>query len=396
MKKKLLIVVVALMNITAQGQKKVAMIESISKTKGISIFVKSMVRGELTKFISSASGFEAFSRSDIDKVIKEMKFQRSGMVNDAQRKRLGQMSGADYICVSKISKEGKSYYIQAHLIDIESGKIENPATAFAVGGMEDVNQACEKLANELVKNQGSFGTRRTNRNSHTSGQNYTEEVEGISIEMVYVQGGTFDMGSNNGDDDEKPVHQVTLGDYYIGKYEVTQAQWKAVMGHSNNPSHFKGDNLPVENVSWNDAKMFISRLNRKTGKRYSLPTEAEWEYAARGGNKSEGMEYSGGGIDYVGWYEGNSNSKTHPVGEKWENELGIYDMSGNVWEWCSDWYGSYSSSSQTDPKGPSSGSNRVNRGGCWYGSASYCRVANRDSDSPGYRLINLGFRLSLK
>ena len=219
------------------------------------------------------------------------------------------------------------------------------------------------------------------------------------IEMVWVSGGTFTMGAtseqgSDANDREKPAHSVTLSGYYIGKYEVTQAQWKAVMG--NNPSSFKGDNLPVERVSWNEVQEFIKKLNQMTGKSYRLPTEAEWEYAARGGNNSRGNKYSGSdNVGSVAWYFQNSGSTTHPVGSKSPNELGIYDMSGNVWEWCQDWYGDYSSSSQRNPKGPASGSVRVYRGGGWSYISRNCRVSFRDCNSPGGRSLNLGFRLVL-
>ena len=217
-----------------------------------------------------------------------------------------------------------------------------------------------------------------------------------TIEMVYVSGGTFTMGAtseqgNDAGSNEKPAHSVTLDGYYIGKYEVTQALWKAVM--DNNPSNFKGDNLPVENVSWNDVQEFIQKLNTMTGKHYRLPTEAEWEFAARGGNNSRGYKYSGSNnIEVVTWYYRNC---THVVGTKSPNELGIYDMSGNVWEWCQDWYGSYSSSSQLNPTGPNSGSNCVLRGGSWDDEARFCRVSYRDYGIPDYRCINIGFRLAL-
>ena len=164
----------------------------------------------------------------------------------------------------------------------------------------------------------------------------------------------------------------------------------------NNPSKFTGDNNPVEQVSWNEVQEFITKLNAQTGKRFRLPTEAEGEYAARGGNQSKGYKYSGSNsISEVAWYTDNSNSKTHPVGQKTPNELGIYDMSGNVWEWCQDWYGSYSSSSQTNPTGPSSGSYRVLRGGCWYTFAGICRVSNLTYYNPDYRSDYFGFRLAL-
>ena len=223
--------------------------------------------------------------------------------------------------------------------------------------------------------------------------------DGVSIDMVRVEAGTFTMGATpemkEPDDDEKPTHQVTLtNDYYIGKYEVTQALWQAVMG--NNPSYSKGNNLPVERVSWDDCQEFISKLNSITGKTFRLPTEAEWEYAARGGNKSRGYQYSGSSnLSDVAWYKDNSGSKTHTVGSRQANELGIYDMSGNVWEWCQDCFGTYSNSSQVNPTGANSRSKRVIRGGCWYYSAGCCRSSYRDYNTPGSRFDNLGFRLVL-
>ena len=223
--------------------------------------------------------------------------------------------------------------------------------------------------------------------------------DGISIDMVRVEAGTFTMGATPEMEDpfdwEKPTHQVTLtNDYYIGKYEVTQALWQAVM--DNNPSYFKGDDLPVEKVSWDDCQEFISKLNSITGKTFRLPTEAEWEYAARGGNKSRGNQYSGSSnLSDVAWYKDNSNSKNHTVGSKQANELGIYDMPGNVMEWCQDLYGKYSSSSQTNPTGANNGSSRVIRGGSWYFTARDCRSSYRDKDAPDNRYNNLGLRLVL-
>lgn len=223
-------------------------------------------------------------------------------------------------------------------------------------------------------------------------------VGNIEFKMIHVEGGTFQMGATpeitNPHDGEKPVHGVTLNSYFIGDTPVTQALWKAVMG--SNPSHFKGDIFPVERVSWNDCQEFIRKLNAKTGKKFRLPTEAEWEYAARGGIKSKHTEFSGSPhIDAVAWYRENSGGTTHPVKTKNPNELGIYDMSGNVWEWCQDYYGDYSSSPQTNPVGPDSGYNRVSRGGGWYCAAWACCLSYRSSDSPDLPRINQGFRLAL-
>ena len=293
----------------------------------------------------------------------------------------------------------------------------------------------------------------TNNNTATPPSNViTVTANGVSFKMVKVQGGTFTMGATseqgtNVYSNEKPAHSVTLGDYYIGQTEVTQELWKAVMG--NNPSKFapiqtnssrcsydafvedakklnqrkpgtvriptreewdatmistKGSLLrPVEQVSWNDCQTFIRKLNSITGKSFRLPTEAEWEFAARGGNKSNHYKYSGSNnIGDVAWYYKNAydvgsnspNYGTHPVGTKSANELGIYDMSGNVWEWCSDWYGNYSSSSQTNPQGPSSGSDRVIRGGSWCNDRG-CRVSLRYFAAPDIRFDFLGLRLAL-
>ncbi|MBQ6236716.1 MAG: formylglycine-generating enzyme family protein [Bacteroidales bacterium] len=217
--------------------------------------------------------------------------------------------------------------------------------------------------------------------------------------MKYVEGGTFMMGATpeQGSDAfnfEKPVHQVTLSDYYIGETQVTQALWRAVMG--SNPSYFKGDDNPVEQVSWDDCQEFLKRLSQRSGYNFRLPTEAEWEYAARGGSKSKGYKYAGSdNIDEVAWYEGNSGSETHSVRGKKPNELGLYDMSGNVDEWCNDWYGGYSANSQTNPTGPVSGSFRVLRGSGWFGYAEYCRVSFRCNFTPSNRFSDLGFRLAL-
>ena len=228
----------------------------------------------------------------------------------------------------------------------------------------------------------------------------TITVNGVSFDMIKVEGGTFTMGATSEQgydacDSEKPAHQVTLSDYYIGETEVTQALWQAVMG--NNPCSFIGKYNPVESVSWNDCQEFIRKLNSLTGRTFRLPTEAEWEFAARGGNESKGYKYSGSNsIDNVAWYTSNSGSKTHAVKTKSPNELGIYDMSGNVCEWCQDRYGSYSSNAHTNPKGPSSGSYRVLRGGSWLNYAWDCRVSYRDYGSPGYyRYDFYGLRLVL-
>ncbi len=255
-------------------------------------------------------------------------------------------------------------------------------TLILSGYTEDSGQRFKNKAIKIYKNE--------------KGQ--TEAEFKYGIKMVFVKGGEFLMGSSNkeGESDEHPKHKVYVDSFWIGKYEVTQKIWKEIMG--NNPSYFKGDNLPVEKVSWNDVQKFIKKLNEKTGLNFRLPTEAEWEYACRGGRLSKGYKLSGSNnVDEVGWYWKNSGKKTHPIGLKKPNELGLYDMSGNVFEWCSDWYDGnyYSNSSYKNPKGSSSGFNRVDRGGGWMDEKGNLRCANRDFWEPSGRFSILGFRLAL-
>ena len=231
-----------------------------------------------------------------------------------------------------------------------------------------------------------------------SSEKQTFTVNGVSFNMVKVNGGTFMMGAtteqeDGADSDEYPVHQVTLSDYYIGETEVTQELWTAVMG--NNPSYFTGSaQLPVEQVSWNDCQKFITKLNSLTGQHFSLPTEAEWEFAARGGNASRGYTYSGSNdLDEVGWYIYNSSGHPHDVATKSPNELGLFDMSGNVCEWCQDWYGPFSNEAQTNPL-VSSGSERVARSGDYGGFARSCRIGDRYYGDPSSFGRNSGLRLA--
>jgi serine/threonine protein kinase len=237
------------------------------------------------------------------------------------------------------------------------------------------------------------------------------KIDELGIEFISVECGTFQMRST--ESIFKSIHQVTLDGYYISKYPITQAQWQKVMGV--NPSYYSanGDDCPVDNVSWIDCQMFIKKINKQLGCNYRLPTESEWEFAARGGIKSKGFKYSGSDtIEDVTWYSENRHIKlekgsfwdlskkeeikwlgTYPVGEKKPNELGLHDMSGNVWEWCADWFGAYPLIAQTNPKGPGSGTNRVNRGGSWGSNAKYCRISRRNSNSSDLRSNYLGFRL---
>ncbi len=233
----------------------------------------------------------------------------------------------------------------------------------------------------------------------------------LSFDFLPIEGGHFYMGDEHGDlwEDSRPIHPVAISDFYLAKFPVTQALWKAVM-NGENPSRFQDDDRPVEQVSWDDAQAFIKKLNRQTeasrptGHAYRLPTEAEWEYAARGGKyHTEGYKYAGSDrLKDVGWCEDNSDNETKPVGSKYANQLGLHDMSGNVWEWCEDWFGGseyYEKCKQMgmmkNPQGPNKGTNRVMRGGGWFFTLQDCRVAFRYNGTPGHRDRSIGFRLVL-
>ncbi len=236
-------------------------------------------------------------------------------------------------------------------------------------------------------------------NGVNNGSTHTFIANNVMFEMVRVEGGTFTMGAtaeqaSDAFSDELPTHKVTLSPFLIGKYEVSQTLWLAVMGE--NPSVNTGINLPVDNVTWNECQTFITKLNELTGKDFRLLTEAEWEYAARGGNKSKGYKYSGSNnLGDVAWYIDNSNNTSHAMGTKAPNELGIYDMTGNVMEWVSDWKGSYSSGAQTNPTGPDSGTYRVNRGGSYGNVERLSRITNRNSIDPNMSSKTMGLRLCL-
>jgi len=340
--------------------------------------------------LANGSKYAVLPRTDsVDKVMEEQQRQRSGTTDQERVKRLGEGRNARYVLSGSVQRLGSLNKFAVDILDIaDGGFIEGHEEQYT-----DLTQGFElipKLAMQL--GGGGGGSAPAN--------------------FVRVDGGTFQMGSaSGGDNDERPVHSVTVKTFNIGKYPVTQKEWVEIMG--TNPSNFKGDNLPVEQVSWFDVVEYCNRRSVKEGltpaysgsgnnitcnwnaNGYRLPTEAEWEYAAKGGNKDPMVyEYSGSNsVGAVAWYDGNSGKRTQPVGTKAANSLGIHDMSGNVWEWCWDWYGSYSSGSQTDPRGASSGSDRVDRGGGWNDSAAHVRSAYRHYGTPSVRGAYLGFRL---
>ena len=256
-----------------------------------------------------------------------------------------------------------------------------------VGKKSNTNRKAPK------KNSSPASTR---NNAKSFEENKEQVLENLISNMIFVEGGTFTMGATSEQGlyaykSEKPTHLVTLSGFYIGKNEVTQEEWQIIMG--SNPSQYKGSKRPVENVSWEDCQIFIRKLNETTGLCFRLPTEAEWEYAARGGKRSRGYKYAGSNnYEDVAWcYDHQGKTTTHPVGQLAPNELGLYDMSGNVDELCSDWWGTYSSETQYNPVGPSSGTEHVRRGGCWGSPA--CGVSWRTSSLPSICNSGTGFRL---
>lgn len=404
----LLILVVSPLLLAAQV-KKVAILETVDKEGTISYPIKLMLRANLSKAITNTNGYEAYDRTDMDAIMNEQDFQRTGMVSDDQIKRLGEMTGASYVLVAEAVKvDEQNMFITAKILDVESARTERTDNELMNTSPAEIQNGCASLAAKLFGRSANVSSSSSSSGFQArSGSNdYVESTLGLNMKMVYVEGGQFQMGATSeqsgAKSDESPVHSVTLDSYYISATEVTQAQWQAVMGTTIHQQASKagdsvrsvGSDYPMYYVSWEEARAFCSELSALTGKTYLLPTEAQWEYAARGGKKSRSSQYSGSySVDAVAWYKSNSGGRQHPVGKLRANELGLYDMSGNVWEWCMDWKGLYSSDAQFNPTGPSSGSDRVLRGGSYLSLAGGYRVASRSGTSPSSRSKILGFRV---
>lgn len=404
--------------------KKVAILETVDKENAISYGVKLMVRSKLAYAIANTSGYEAYDRVNISSIMNEQEFQRTGMVSDAEIKRLGVMTGADYVVIAEAATLDRSHImLYTTILSVETARVVQTSNIQTATEIDSMEKACQELASRLLgvrqgrtvapsvpgtagKSSSGYG----NAGQSSAVRDFVETAVGLNMKMVYVDGGSFLMGAtseqgSDGRDNEKAIRRVSLDSYYIGECEVTQSQWSKVMGTSvvqqrdkvdkSWPLRGEGPDYPMYYVSWEEAQAFCRELSLLTGRTYCLPTEAQWEYAARGGKNNDGTKYSGSwSADAVAWYENNSSSSTHPVKTKRPNSLGLYDMSGNVREWCSDWYGSsYNVNETSNPVGPSSGSSRVLRGGSCYYFAQFCRVSCRDYNSPGSRYYNSGFRV---
>jgi formylglycine-generating enzyme required for sulfatase activity len=330
----------------------------------------------------------------IETLMDTENLKRANLTDPANITSIGALTGADYVLAGNIISQGANGNILlARILSVDNSSLQ------AGGDIEykilsDGYKLVEDLSYRLTGVKAGPG--------------------GISVpsNMVYVEGGAFQMGSNNGAADEKPVHRVALKGFYLGKTEVTQKDYVLIMG--NNPSYIKGDNLPVESVSWFEAVEYCNKLSLREGLNpaysgsgadiicdfnasgYRLPTEAEWEFAAKGGGRDTMVyEYSGGNSpDSIGWYKGNSGDKSREAGTKAPNSLGLFDMSGNVWEWCWDWYGVYTARAQTDPRGPGPGAERVFRGGSWEVEPPFLRSAARMKGMPLRQYRNTGFRIA--
>ena len=386
----------------------------LQEGKPIETSIKVIAQNTAITHLTGKGNYLMIERSTefLKAIDKEMATQLSGDVADNQIAVLGEDFGAQKVCVVSIIIDDGYMYVASRIVDVstktsfESGQADEPNYR----GVSQVRPTVEKAINQLLGTSNT--TSPINRPPGASFGTGTDKhftVNGVTFKMVFVKGGGLYLGCTSGSGscnrDESPSHYVTLSDYYMGETEVTQALWKAVMGYKNNPSNWQGDRLPVEKVSWTDCNEFVSRVNSllaeqlPQGYRFALPSEAQWEYAARGGQKSSGSLYAGSNnVNFVAWCSDNSGSRTHEVKLKAPNELGLYDMSGNVYEWCEDWYSSswYSDNvNWTDPVNAFAGSSRVLRGGSWIISASSCRVSDRFYVTPGHRNSGGGFRLAL-
>ena len=417
--RKLLLFLLSVISFAAFAQnevKRVAILETVDRAGDVSLGVKNLLRQSITFGINRIAGYEGYNRVDMAQITGEQNFQRTGYVSDADIKKLGAMTGASYVLIAEATNYDATHILVfANLVDVESGRITN-ASIPKVASIDPAQMYadCAEVAKSLlgVSTSGNKGGSSTpSYGNRTAKQDFTEDAWGINMKMIWVEGGEFMMGctSEQGgdcDDDEKNVRHVTVDGFFIGMLEVTQSQWEKVMRTSIYQQKLKsrddsdgtfgvGPDYPMYFVSWEEADEFCRKLSNETGRTYTLPTEAQWEYAARGGKKNEGTKYAGSNmIDAVAWYDDISDWSSHPCGTKRANALGIYDMSGNVYEWCKDWYSnSYTFYDTNNPTGPSSGLFRVCRGGCWYLHKRWCRVAFRKKESPNSRYRTLGFRV---
>lgn len=392
------------------GEKPIISVLDFHTDEGISVNEMKVYISLLTSALFKTGVYTVIDVSERERLLSELEFSVSDCSDESCQLEIGKLLAAEAIVIGRIGRLGSRYILTVKMLETDTGRAINTADG-VYENLDDMVDNVKNIAGEIASVHIKEEIPVVKDTEEKIVQ--PEEPGPVPEDMVYVGGGTFLMGKSSGPDDEKPAHEVKLGSFYMMKYEVTQKQWREVMG--SNPSHFKGDNLPVENVSFNDVIIFCNRLSEKEGltpcysgsgeniacdfsaNGYRLPTEAEWEFAARGGNKSKGYKYAGSDtIGSVAWFLGNSGDKTHPVGTKAANELGLYDMSGNVWEWCWDYYGKYDASAVTDPTGPLKGFARIKRGGSWVLLEEGCYITNRHNGGANGRSSSVGFRVVRK
>ena len=401
-------------NVIAQEEKSIKQKVAVYVTGKANDDYKKVIGSKLVSAIARNDNYTAVERTVdfVSALETELNDQRSGMVDIKEIAKLGKGFGVGSVVIADLSEIFGSLFVSARIIDVETREIQRSMEISSeVHSLDDLTELSRNVIANLIYNENRKGNNNngTAYNNLTTGRDFVETTAGLNMKMVWVEGGEFMMGgtSEQGSDvysDEQVIRRIKLSSYYIGECEITQQQWTKVMGTSIQQQASKagqssyrgiGPDYPMYYVSWEEAQAFCQELSRMTGRTYCLPTEAQWEYAARGGKNADRSKYSGSwSIDAVAWYADNSGRSTHPVKNKRANSLGLYDMIGNVWEWCSDWYSdSYNINDTNNPTGPSSGSSRVLRGGSWCDGEQFCRVSNRSYNDPGDRSSNTGFRV---
>lgn len=421
----LFLITLSALSLSAFAQQKVvALRETVCGDGSLNKAQLSVIHSAIVAAASKSSQYLVLDHSSIDAVKAELEYMNSGAVddNDRAKSKGGKLQAAQYVIVSKANAYEKDIFLTIQMINIETGEIVDSQNGSCKADPKEIYKACAELAGKILgvsspvadvttPHVGTKPKDDTPAVKPRDAETMTVDVDGIPLVLVHVDGGTFTMGCSGEqegacDDDEQPAHQVTVGSFYIGMLEVTQELWEKVMGsdvyqqrNADNigwPLCGEGPDYPMYYVSWSEAREFCQRLSRLTGRQFALPTEAEWEYAARGGKKATDTRYSGSvSIDDVAWYKGNSEASVHTCCFKCANALGIYDMSGNVQEWCEDVYGPYQSADSDSPKGEKAPIH-VLRGGCWANEAEACRVSSRDGYGLGVPYPYFGFRIVMR
>lgn len=401
--KKILIILCFYLTVIAVAQCKIAIVPfsvSDSSLQSIGENVSNYIMGDY----QLGNFYRVIQKDQIKQYLNNQNLDASHLYGNVKNQiKIGVNEHIDYIVTGKVT-EDNGIWIEASVYDVYNGTVLSSACVYSPDPTfihhhfkHLVKQICG-LASIREDLDVAEKVKIAKAPKPEKGKDFSIQIGvELTLEMTWVDGGSFMMGSDHGGPDEKPVHEVEVDGFWLCKYEVTQAMFRAVIGY--NPSCFKGENLPVEMVSWDECQPFLQQLNETTGLTFSLPSEAQWEFAARGGNKSNEYLYAGSNdLDQVGWYLENADDRTHPIGLKKPNELGLYDMSGNVFEWCADGYvpGYYQNSPKRNPINLEQKKVRSVRGGGWHYKADLSRVANRSRHGADDYFNYFGFRLCLQ